>query len=80
MPVLDMLSALKDIGYNGYVSLEWIKRWSNNLCDAGVVIRILLILCQPTKSRHKHHPLQDNIRKTGKYVWPRRNVCRLHIP
>ena len=38
MPVLDMLSALKDIGYNGYVSLEWVKRWSNNLCDAGVVI------------------------------------------
>ena len=79
MPVLDMLSALKDIGYNGYVSLEWVKRWSNNLCDAGVVIPHFANFMSAYKSRHKH-PLQDNIRKTGKYVWPKERLLDYTFP
>ena len=32
-----MLDALVDIGYDGYISLEWVKRWAQELSDAGVV-------------------------------------------
>lgn len=79
MPIKEMLEALKSIGYNGYVSLEWVKRWSNNLCDAGVVVPHYASFMAPYKVRHKH-PLQDNNRKTGKYVWPKERLLDYTFP
>ncbi len=37
LPIPQMLDALVDIGYDGYISLEWVKRWAQELSDAGVV-------------------------------------------
>jgi len=37
VPVRDALSLLKDGGYSGYVSLEWVKRWCMDLEEPGVV-------------------------------------------
>lgn len=37
IPVKEALLALRDRGYEGYVSLEWTKRWNENLEEAGVV-------------------------------------------
>jgi fatty-acyl-CoA synthase len=37
VPVLDCLKALKKNGYEGYVSLEWVKRWCPDLQEPGVV-------------------------------------------
>ncbi|MBP1561272.1 MAG: AMP-binding protein [Oscillospiraceae bacterium] len=79
MPLKDMLEALKNIGYNGYVSLEWVKRWANNLCDAGIVIPQYAEYMAPYKVRHKH-PLQDNKTKTGKYVWPKERLLDYTFP
>lgn len=79
MPIKEMLEALKSIGYNGYISLEWVKRWSNNLCDAGVVVPHYASFMAPYKVRHKH-PLQDNNRKTGKYVWPKERLLDYTFP
>ena len=73
MPIKEMLEALKNIGYNGYVSLEWVKRWSRDLCDAGIVVPHYAGFMEPYKVRHKH-PLQDNNTKTGKYVWPKERL------
>ncbi len=30
LPVYALLDALKDSGYDGYVSLEWVKRWARS--------------------------------------------------
>ena len=79
MPIKEMLNALKNINYNGYVSLEWVKRWSNNLCDAGIVVPQYAGYMAPYKIRHKH-PLQDNNRKTGKYVWPKERLINYTFP
>lgn len=79
MPIIEMLEALKSIGYNGYVSLEWVKRWSNDLCDAGVVVPHYAGFMAPYKVRHKH-PLQDNNAKTGKYVWPKERLLDYTFP
>lgn len=79
MPIKEMLNALKNINYNGYVSLEWVKRWSNNLCDAGIVVPQYAGYMAPYKIRHKH-PLQDNNRKTGKYVWPKERLIDYTFP
>ncbi|MDR0918974.1 MAG: AMP-binding protein [Oscillospiraceae bacterium] len=37
LPLSDMFKELKNIGFNGYISLEWVKRWTPWLDDAGVV-------------------------------------------
>lgn len=37
IPVLDCLKQLKKNGYEGYVSLEWLKRWCPDLQEPGVV-------------------------------------------
>lgn len=79
MPIKEMLEALKNVGYTGYVSLEWVKRWSNNLCDAGIVIPHYASFMAPYKSRHKHS-LQDNDRKTGKYIWPKERIIDYTFP
>lgn len=79
MPVKEMLEALGSIGYNGYVSLEWVKRWSDNLCDAGVVVPHYAAYMKPYKVHHKH-PLQDNNQGTGKYVWPKERLLDYTFP
>ncbi len=37
LPVADAVDTLRRGGYNGYLSLEWTKRWNAELEDAGVV-------------------------------------------
>ncbi|NLG52620.1 MAG: sugar phosphate isomerase/epimerase [Clostridiales bacterium] len=37
LPIKPALKLLKDAGYNGYLSLEWTKRWDKELEDAGIV-------------------------------------------
>lgn len=37
IPVYDALKVLNDNGYDGYISLEWVKRWNPDLEEAGIV-------------------------------------------
>lgn len=37
LPVMPCLKALHALGYGGYVSMEWVKRWNQDLEDAGIV-------------------------------------------
>lgn len=37
VPALDALRAVKATGYDGYVSLEWVKRWNPDLEEPGIV-------------------------------------------
>jgi Acyl-CoA synthetases (AMP-forming)/AMP-acid ligases II len=38
LPIDEMMRALNSINYEGYISLEWVKRWANDLQDPGIVI------------------------------------------
>lgn len=79
LPVKAMIDALRSIGYDGYVSLEWVKRWARELCDAGIVFPQYANFMQPYIKRHKH-ALQDNQSKTGKYVWPKNRLIDYTFP
>lgn len=37
LPLQQAINALKSIGYSGYISLEWVKRWNPDLEDSGIV-------------------------------------------
>ncbi len=79
MPLAEMFSALQEIHYTGYVSLEWVKRWSAELADAWTVFPHFANYMRPYKTTHKHK-LQDNNRKTGKYIWPKERLIDYTFP
>lgn len=37
IPIKEALLGLKKVGYEGYVTLEWVKRWNPNLEEPGIV-------------------------------------------
>ncbi len=37
VPIFDALSELKALGYDGFVSLEWVKRWNPDMEEPGIV-------------------------------------------
>ncbi|MBE6880345.1 MAG: AMP-dependent synthetase [Ruminococcaceae bacterium] len=80
MPLKDMLDSLRATGYEGYVSLEWVKRWSNNLCDAGIVFPQYMDYMTPYKKKQHKHPLQTDNRGTGKYIWPKERIIDYTFP
>lgn len=81
LPVDDIMLALRSINYDGYVSLEWVKRWAADLSDAGVVFPHFANYM----SRYRHKTvmkshLYDNMAKTGKYVWKKETLIDLTLP
>ena len=79
LPLEDMLDELKTTGYDGYVSLEWVKRWAKDLSDAGIVFPHFANYMSKYRKKHKH-TLQDNNQKTGKYVWPKERLIDYTFP
>lgn len=37
LPLKEAISKLKQTGYDGYVTLEWVKRWQPDLAEPGIV-------------------------------------------
>ena len=81
LPIHEMIMALNSINYDGYISLEWVKRWASDLSDAGIVFPHYVhyisryIERKPEKSR-----LYDNKTKTGKYIWEKDTLIDLTFP
>ena len=81
MPLHEMLDCLYSIGYDGCVSLEWVKRWAMELSDAGVVVpRFAAYMHEYVEEREQEAPLQLNAAGTGHYVWPKETLIDLTFP
>ena len=37
-PFEEVIDELKRLGYDGYLSYEWVKRWSRELAEPGVAL------------------------------------------
>ncbi len=81
VPVDKMMRALNSVNYEGYVTLEWLKKYAPYLLREGVVFphfaNYMEKYITPSDKRGK---LQDNNRKTGKYVWPKEHFIDLTFP
>ncbi len=73
MPINEVMIELRSMNYDGYVTLEWVKKWAPELTDAGIVFPHYAEFMAPYRKSHKH-PLQDNMQKTGKYIWPKERL------
>ncbi len=79
MPLHAMLSALQKIGYDGYISLEWVKRWSRDLYAAGIVFPQFARYMKPYLMAKKSKLQIDN-RGTGYYPWPKETIINETFP
>jgi len=70
LPIDEFMLALRSINYDGYISLEWVKRWAPDLSDAGIVFPhfVNYMSAYIQKGVQKGRLFYNN-RKTGQYVW-----------
>ncbi len=81
LPIPDMLFALRSIDYNGYVTLEWVKRWSPDLEDAGIVFpQFVNYMSQFIGKGMSSNKLLTNLRGDGQYIWEKNKLIDLTFP
>lgn len=82
MPLEEMFDQLTAIGYDGFISLEWVKRWSQELSDAGVVFPKFANYMRDyfEAKESTDESLQKNRTGTGEFVWPKEKLINLTFP
>ncbi len=80
LPIGEMMMALRSINYEGYVSLEWVKRWSEDLEDAGIAIPQFAHYMSRYTEKSARSELFDNKAGTGKYIWEKESLIDLTFP
>ncbi len=81
MPIESCMMALRSINYDGYISLEWVKKWSPDLTDAGIVFPHFVNFMAPYVGiSFAKSFLYDNRLGTGKYVWPKETLIDYTFP
>ncbi|HEX2938795.1 MAG TPA: AMP-binding protein [Ruminiclostridium sp.] len=81
LPIDDVMLALRSINFDGYITLEWVKRWAQDLTDAGVVFPQFANFMEQYTNRHQvRSRLYDNAEKTGKFVWEKDTLIDLTFP
>ena len=67
LPLNDIMLALKSINYEGFVTLEWVKRWYPDLTDACIIFPNFVDYMRAYTGASTHGSrLHDNNRGTGK--------------
>lgn len=81
MPIDDFMNALSSINYDGYVSLEWVKRWAPDLSDAGIVFpQFANFMSRYMEKGVQKGRLFYNNAKTGQFVWEKDTLIDLTFP
>ncbi len=81
LPIDDFMFALRCINYDGYVSLEWVKRWMPDLGDAGIVFpHFAEFMTRYTKRSAGKSRLLSNKAGTGQYIWEKETLIDLTFP
>ncbi|MBR4799287.1 MAG: AMP-binding protein, partial [Clostridia bacterium] len=81
MPIPEMIRALGSINYEGYITLEWVKRWAPYLQDAGIVFpHYIDYMSRFTGRRSGGDMLIDDLRGEGKYIWQKNMLIDLTFP
>ncbi len=81
LPIDEMMNALRSINYEGYVSLEWVKRWAEDLEDAGIVFpQYAWYMSRYTEKPAARGGLLENNAGTGQYIWEKEMLIDLTFP
>ena len=77
VPMADMLRALRSIDYKGHLTLDMACD-NSGLNDADVILpHYANAISRLTETRARAPRHYDNIRKTGKYIWPKDELLEI---
>ncbi len=79
LPVAEMIGALQTVEYDGFVTLEWVKRWMPSLDNAAIVFPQFIHYIADYNIV-KHESLQVSNRGDGYYVWPKETLIDETFP
>lgn len=81
LPIDSVIRALRSINYEGFISLEWLKRYAPDLSDAGIVFpHYANFMSKYLDQRYGGGRLYDDNRNAGKYIWPKEQLIDLTFP
>ena len=81
LPIDAMMQALRSVCYDGYISLEWVKRWAGDLSDAGIVFPQFVHYMERYTGRGvTRSVLFENKAGTGHYIWEKDTLIDLTFP
>lgn len=81
LPIDDFMLALRSINYDGYVSLEWVKSYTPDMEEAGIVFpHYANYMSRYTNKSSVRSRLYENAAGTGKFVWEKDTLIDLTFP
>ncbi|MCQ2506323.1 MAG: AMP-binding protein [Lachnospiraceae bacterium] len=80
LPLKEAFNALREMGYDGFITLEWVKRWAENRCDASIVFPHFAHYMRDYMQKPNNTNLISNNKKTGYYVWPKEHLIDETFP
>ncbi|MBR5743637.1 MAG: sugar phosphate isomerase/epimerase, partial [Clostridia bacterium] len=82
LPIAEAMSALRSVNYEGYVSLEWVRSYTPDLENAGIVFpHFTNYMARYFEGMvDEGSRLYDDDRHEGKYVWPKNHLIDLTFP
>jgi len=81
IPFHRMFRALESINFDGFVSLEWTKRYMPELEDGGIIIPQFSHFMSPYMGKTTgRSQLYDNKSGTGKFIWEKETLIDLTFP
>ncbi len=81
LPIDRFIMALRSVNYEGYISLEWLKQYSPELSDAGIVFpHYAHFMSKYIESGDMSGRLRQNKRGDGYYVWQKEQLIDLTFP
>ena len=81
LPVERFIGALRSVNYDGYISLEWLKKYTPELENAAIVFPHYVNYMAPLIGRSASAGrLQVNNRGDGYYVWEKEQLLDLTFP
>lgn len=70
MPVCEMMSALRSVNYDGFISLVWNPEWNKELDDMEIIFsQFVSFMKQFGEISRNKDTLYNNKTHTGQYIW-----------
>ena len=70
LPIADIMSALRSVNYDGFISIEWDPEWVGGIDDINIVFpHFVAYMSRYDDLSRAKTVLYENNAKTGKFVW-----------
>ena len=81
LPMSDVILALRSVNYNGFLSLEWVPEWCEEIDDMEIILsQFENFMSQFSDTARSDNSLYYNRAHTGRYVWEKNRLIDCTFP